>query len=185
VNATRFANAAAFRAWLEKHHASASELLVAFFSKASGRGGLTYPEALDDALCFGWIDGIRKNAGADSYTIRFTPRRPGSIWSLVNVRHATRLIATGRMHAAGRAAFAARTAAKTGVYSFEQRPQKFPPALAKVFRADPPAWKFWSTQPPGYQRIAIWWVISAKQESTRRRRLARLIAESSAGRRVQ
>jgi uncharacterized protein YdeI (YjbR/CyaY-like superfamily) len=184
MSATSFATAAAFRRWLERHHATVTELVVEFFTKASGRGGLTYPEALDEALCFGWIDGIRQKTAAETYTIRFTPRRRGSIWSNVNVRHVARLTAAGKMHAAGRRVFAARTDAKTGIYSFENRPQKFPSALEKIFRAYPPGWKFWLAQPPGYQRLAIWWVISAKQEETRQRRLAKIIALSAAGRRL-
>ena len=184
MTATPFAAAADFRRWLNRHHATANELIVAFFTKASRRGGLTYAEALDEALCFGWIDGIRRKTEPDTYTIRFTPRRPGSIWSNANVRHIARLTAAGKMHAAGRRAFAARDARKTGLYSFENRPQKFPAALAKVFRTMAPAWKFWQAQPPGYQRTAIWWVTSAKQAETRQRRLGKLIALSSAGRRL-
>jgi uncharacterized protein YdeI (YjbR/CyaY-like superfamily) len=184
MSSVHFSSAANFRGWLERHHATVAALVVEFFTKASGRGGLTYPEALDEALCFGWIDGIRQKAAADTYTIRFTPRRRGSIWSNVNVRHVARLTAAGKMHAAGRRAFAARDARKTGLYSFENRPKKFPGALEKIFRAKPRAWKFWQAQPPGYQRLAIWWVISAKQAETRQRRLARLIALSVAGRRL-
>jgi uncharacterized protein YdeI (YjbR/CyaY-like superfamily) len=184
VTPTHFANAAAFRCWLERHHASSAELLVGFYNKASGRGGLTYAEALDEALCFGWIDGVRRRLDADRYTIRFTPRRPRSIWSRVNLRHVARLRQLGKMHAAGLTAFAARTAQKTGVYSFENRPEKFPERLARQFRSEKAAWAFWQKQPPGYRRTAIWWVISAKQEATRQRRLGQLIADSAAGRRL-
>ena len=184
MTATHFASAADFRGWLEKNHATATELVVGFFTKASGRGGLTYPEALDEALCFGWIDGVRRKPDADTYTVRFTPRRPGSIWSNVNARHVARLTAAGKMHAAGHTAFAARDAGKTGVYSFENRPQKFPAGLEKRFRAKRSAWKFWRQQPPGYRRTTIWWVVSAKQDETRKRRLAQLIALSLAGRRL-
>jgi len=184
VKPTFFAAAEEFRAWLEQHHASGRELLVGFHHKASGRGGLTYPAALDEALCFGWIDGVRKRRDAHSYTIRFTPRRPGSIWSNVNVRHVERLQAGGRMHAAGLAAFAARDAKKTGVYSFEKRPGKFPPALEKIFRANSKAWTFWLAQPPGYRRLIIHWITSAKRDETRERRLAAIIAESAAARRI-
>ena len=184
MSTTHFATAADFRRWLDCNHASATELVVGFFTRASGGGGLTYPEALDEALCFGWIDGIRRKTDADTYSIRFTPRQRGSVWSNVNVRHVARLTAAGKMRAAGRRAFAARDAKKTGVYSFENRPQKFPAALEKIFRANPPPWKFWQAQPPGYQRLAIWWVISATQEETRQRRLAKIIALSAAGRRL-
>lgn len=181
---TYFETAGAFRRWLAAHHATADELLVGFYKKASGRGGLTYPEAVDELLCFGWIDGVKRSIDAESYSHRVTPRRPGSIWSLVNVGHARRLIRNGRMHAAGLAAFRARTKARTGLYSFERRPQKFPAALERVFRAAPPAWTRWRDQPPGYQRVAIHWVTSAKQEETRRRRLAQLIALTARGRRL-
>ena len=182
---TCFAGATAFRAWLEKHHATATELWVGFYRKDSGKGGLTYPEALDEALCFGWIDGIRKKTARDSYTNRFTPRKAGSIWSKVNIGHIARLTATGRMHPAGLAAFRARTEAKTGVYSFERTaPAKLSPAFATTFRAQPRAWEFFQAQPPGYRRIALHFVMSAKQEATRLRRLNRLIADSAAGRRL-
>lgn len=184
MQAVHFSSASAFRDWLEQNHATATELVVGLYTKASGRGGLTYPDALDEALCFGWIDGIRRKSDEDTYTIRFTPRRPGSVWSNVNVRHVARLAAAGRMHAAGHRAFAARDAAKTGIYSFENRPQKFPAPLERQFRGNRSAWKFWRQLPPGYQRMAIWWVISAKQDETRQRRLARLVALSLAGRRL-
>ena len=179
-----FPAAADFRRWLEQHHASSRELLVGIYNQASGRGGLTYPEALDEALCFGWIDGIRRRRDENSYTIRFTPRKPRSTWSNVNVRHVARLQAAGRMTPAGRAAFDARDAKRTGIYSFENRPQNLPAALEKIFRAQPKAWAFWQEQPPGYRRTAIWWVVSAKQDATRERRLATLIADSAAGRRI-
>ncbi|HWA87572.1 MAG TPA: YdeI/OmpD-associated family protein [Opitutus sp.] len=186
MNHRSFASAADFRAWLERHHATTPALVVAFFLTSSGRGGLTYAGALDEALCFGWIDGVRRRIDADRFTIRFTPRKRGSIWSLVNVRHVERLTKAGRMHAAGLAAFAARDPRKTGIYSFENRPQDFPPALKRFFRAaHRGAWDFFQTQPPGYRRTAIWWVISAKQDATRSRRLAQLIADSAAGRRLR
>jgi uncharacterized protein YdeI (YjbR/CyaY-like superfamily) len=127
---------------------------------------------------------VRRRLDADRYTIRFTPRRPRSIWSRVNLRHVARLRQLGKMHAAGLTAFAARTAQKTGVYSFENRPEKFPERLARRFRSEKAAWAFWQKQPPGYRRTAIWWVISAKQEATRQRRLGQLIADSAAGRRL-
>src|SRR5579871_6542241 len=129
-----FPCAADFRRWLEHKHATTAEVWVGFYRKDTGKGGLTYPEALDEALCFGWIDGIRKKVDADSYTNRFTPRKSGSIWSLVNVRHVGRLTAAGKMHAAGLKAFAARLAHKTGVYAFEQKSPKLPAAYGKKFR---------------------------------------------------
>ncbi len=179
-----FSTAAAFRTWLEQNHATASELWVGYYKKASGRVALTYREAVDEALCFGWIDGLAKSIDADRYMQRFTPRRPGSNWSLVNLRNVARLKSAGRMHPAGLAAFAARIENKTGVYSFENRPEKLPPSLERSFRAHPAAWTFFSAQPPGYRRTAIWWIVSAKQEATRQRRLAQLIATSAARRRL-
>jgi len=179
-----FTDAAEFRRWLEANHNREPELILRIHKKSSGRGGLAYPEALEEALCFGWIDGVRRSGGDDSYLQRFSPRKSASNWSFVNIRHVERLTAAGRMHPAGLAAFAARSAARTGVYSFENRPQKFPRQFETVFRANKAGWAFWEKQPPGYQRTAIWWVISAKQEATRDRRLAQLIADSVAGRRI-
>jgi uncharacterized protein YdeI (YjbR/CyaY-like superfamily) len=184
LHPTHFASAADFRRWLAKHHATARELLLGFHKKASGRGGLTYPEAVDELLCFGWIDGVKRRVDQASYTHRITPRRPRSVWSLVNVGHARRLIKAGRMHPAGLAAFKARTKEKTGVYSFESRPQEFTAELARIFRAAPAAWVFFSAQSPGYRRTTIFWVTSAKQPATRESRLARLITLSAAGRRL-
>src|SRR3954463_13814984 len=146
---TFFATPREFRTWLTRHHANATELLIGFYNKASGKTGLTYAEALDEALCFGWIDGVRKRRDASSYTIRFTPRKSGSIWSLVNVRHVARLTAAGRMQTAGSAAFERRVAKKTGVYSFENRPRKLPAEFEQRLRANRRAWKFWHEQPTG------------------------------------
>ncbi len=179
-----FRTPAAFRQWLKQHHDSADELPVLFFKKDSGRGGITYAEALHEALCYGWIDGVRKGVDADSYTIRFTPRKPRSIWSRVNVGHVERLIREGRMQPAGLKAFAAREQGRTGVYSFENRPDRFSPELERPFKAANSAWAFFQAQPPGYRRIVTWWVISAKKPETRQKRLARLIEVSAAGRRV-
>lgn len=179
-----FATAAGFRAWLERHHARATELSVAFYKKSSGRPGMTYQEAVEEALCFGWIDGIIRRIDEHSYCHRFTPRRPGSHWSLVNIRHVARLKADGRMHAAGLAAYAARRPDRTGTASYEQRPRDWPAELRRRFKTHRAAWKFWQAQPPGYRRLTIWWVTSAKQPATRERRLARLIAQSADGRRL-
>jgi uncharacterized protein YdeI (YjbR/CyaY-like superfamily) len=184
VSATHFATAADFRRWLEKNHARAPELLLGLYKKSSGKGGLTYPEAVDELLCFGWIDGVKRRVDDEVYTHRITPRRPGSIWSLVNVRHVGRLTKAGRMHAAGKKAFVARREDKTGIYSFENRPQALPAAYEKIFHAKPEAWTFFMAQPPGYRRLAIYKIVSAKQEATRQRRLAQLIADSAQGRRI-
>ncbi|ACB75980.1 YdeI/OmpD-associated family protein [Opitutus terrae] len=179
-----FADAAAFRAWLEKHHATAPELWIGYYKKASGKSGMVYREALDEALCFGWIDGLVKSIDGKRYMQRFTARRAGSNWSRVNLRHIERLTKAGRMHAAGVKAYESRDPRKVEVYSFEQRPRKFPAALEKRFRADRKAWAFWQTCPPSYHRLAVWWVISAKQPATRERRLAELITLSSTQRRL-
>jgi len=184
MNPLHFGGAAAFRRWLQAHHARAAELTVGLHNKASGKGGMTYAQALDEALCFGWIDGVRHKAGWDAYTIRFTPRKPRSTWSRVNVRHARRLIAAGRMRPAGLAAFEARDRRRTGTYSFERRPRDLPGPLERSFRAHAAAWAHWQAQPPGYRRTAIWWVVSAVREETRLRRLERLIGDSAAGRRL-
>jgi uncharacterized protein YdeI (YjbR/CyaY-like superfamily) len=184
MNPVRFASAAEFHAWLQQHQATAREVLIAFYRKGSRLSGLTYAEALDEALCFGWIDGVRKSFDADSYTIRFTPRKQGSIWSNVNVRHVERLMRAARMQPAGRAAFAARSLRRTGVYSFENQPKKFSPVQEKQFRSNVRAWAYFSAQPPGYRNLMIWRVVSAKQAATQARRLARLIAESAVERRM-
>jgi len=173
-----------FREWLERNHDRETELLVGFHKKNSGKKSVTYGEALDEALCFGWIDGVRKNLDETSYTIRFTPRKARSIWSNVNVNHVERLIKAGRMHASGLHAYARRDPKRTGIYAFENRPREFAPEYEKQFRANKTAWKFFEQQPPGYKRTIIFWVMSAKQEETRRRRLERLIADSEQGVRV-
>lgn len=181
---TYFKSPGAFRAWLEASHANASELWVGIYKKDSGRVGLTYAEALDEALCFGWIDGIRKRVDELSFSQRFTPRKPASVWSLINVGHVKRLTKAGRMKPAGLKAFAARTAAKTGVYSFENRPKELSPEFQRQFKSNKVAWEFFQKQPPGYRRLASFFVMSAKQEETRQRRLARLITASRSGRRL-
>ncbi|HJR63082.1 MAG TPA: YdeI/OmpD-associated family protein [Gemmatimonadaceae bacterium] len=173
-----------FRAWLERHHASESELLVGFYKKSSGRPSVTYHEALDEALCFGWIDGVRRTIDDESYCQRFSPRRKGSYWSAVNTRRAQELIREGRMHGAGLEAFEARDAARSDAYSFERTNVAFSPELEAKFRASARAWRFFEAQPPGYRKTATWFVMSAKQEATRLRRLQVLIKDSAAGRRL-
>jgi uncharacterized protein YdeI (YjbR/CyaY-like superfamily) len=173
-----FSAPAQFRQWLERNHARETELLVGFHRKASGKKSVTYNEALDEALCFGWIDGVRKSLDETSYTIRFTPRKARSIWSNVNVNHVERLIKEGRMQAAGLEVYARRDPKRTGIYSFENRPREFAPEYEKQFRANKTAWKFFEQQPPGYKRLMIFWVMSAKKEETQRSRLERLIEKS-------
>ena len=179
-----FGSAAELRRWLERHGAAAAELWVGLHKKGSGLGGPSYAEAVDEALCVGWIDGVRHGVDEQRYAIRFTPRKPTSIWSRINLGHVARLTEAGRMRPAGLAAFQARLAHRTAVYAFEQPPKDFPPALRRRFRAEPRAWAFWEAQPPGYRRIAIYWVVSAKREETRHRRLATLIDDSGHGRRL-
>ena len=184
MKSTFFETPADFRSWLEKHHARADELLVGFYKKESGRPSITWPESVDEALCFGWIDGIRRRIDDRSYSIRFTPRRRGSIWSNVNTRRVGELMKEKRMRPAGVKAFEARDPKKTGLYSFERETAALPKEFAKAFRADAKAWTFWEAQPPGYKRLAAYFVISAKRDETRRRRLAVLIRESANGLRL-
>ena len=183
---TFFATPAEFRAWLERHHAERRELLVGFYRKGSGRPSITWPESVDEALCFGWIDGVRRSFDDDAYTIRFSPRQSRSTWSAVNVRRAQELIEEGRMTPAGLAAFEARSGDRTGIYSYEQRRQAALGAEQEArFRAVPAAWEWFQARPPSYRRAAIHWVTSAKREETRARRLAALIEDSAAGRAVK
>jgi uncharacterized protein YdeI (YjbR/CyaY-like superfamily) len=173
-----------FRRWLRTNHRTAQELWVGFHKKDSGLPSITWPEAVDEALCFGWIDGVRKRVNADSYMNRFTPRRKNSIWSAVNTRRVAGLIRQRRMRAAGLKAFQARDAARASRHSFERTRARLDAPLAARFRANRPAWRFFESQPPGYRQIAIWFVMSAKQEATRARRLERLMTDSAAGRRI-
>jgi uncharacterized protein YdeI (YjbR/CyaY-like superfamily) len=180
-----FPTPAKWRAWLEAHHETAAELLVGFYKTSTGKPSITWPESVDEALCFGWIDARRQSLGDDAYTIRFVPRKPTSIWSAINVAKVKALTSAGKMRPAGERAFAKRTAAKTGVYSFERNEAAvLAPAQAARLRANAKAAAFFTAQAPWYQRTAIHWVISAKQEATRERRLQTLIADSAAGRRI-
>jgi uncharacterized protein YdeI (YjbR/CyaY-like superfamily) len=181
VPPTFFPTAARFRQWLQQHHASARELLVGFHRVGSGKPSMTYPQALDAALCFGWIDGVRRSLGATSYTIRFTPRKRDSVWSAVNIRHVARLQAAGLMRPAGLKVFRERDRAKAKRYSHENRRRRLDPASVRAFKAHRRAWAWFEAQAPWYRRNAAWWVMSAKQEGTRARRLATLIASSADG----
>jgi uncharacterized protein YdeI (YjbR/CyaY-like superfamily) len=182
---TFFATPEDFRAWLQAHHDKESELLVGFYTKGSGKPSITWPESVDEALCYGWIDGIRRNAGEDAYTIRFTPRKKKSTWSAVNIARVAELTKMGRMQPAGLKAFEARDEARSRIYAYENRHKAtFDAAMAERFRANEKAWNFFQAQPPGYRATATHWVISAKQEATRLRRLDQLIADSTAGNRI-
>ena len=180
-----FATPAEFRAWLKEHHATEPELSVGFHKKGSGKASITWPEAVDEALCFGWIDGVRHRIDDDSYRIRFTPRKPKSTWSAVNLERVAALTKLGRMRAAGLRAFANRIEAKTAIYAYEQRENA---ALDREdeaqFQANPGAWKFFEAQPAWYRKQMAWWVVSAKREETRVKRLASLIETSERGRRL-
>src|SRR5258708_807925 len=181
---TFFASPSAFRVWLEKHHDHASELLVGFYKKGSGIPSMTWPESVDQALAYGWIDGVRKGIDDVSYTIRFTPRRPGSIWSAINIRRVAELKKLGLMRPAGVQAFERRSDAKSSIYSYENAPRTLDPIDEKKFRARKKAWEYFSNQAPSYQRVAIYWVMSARKAETRARRLAALIEDSANGKRL-
>jgi uncharacterized protein YdeI (YjbR/CyaY-like superfamily) len=180
-----FPSPAAFRKWLAKNHDRADVLWVGFYKVGTGKPSLTWDQAVDEALCHGWIDGVRRGIDEERYKIRFTPRRARSVWSKKNIASVERLTGAGRMQPAGLAAFAARTAKRSGTYSFEQeQPAGFGPELERAFRAKPKAWKHFQTQPPGYRRLLTHWVTSAKKEETRLRRLRRIIEVSGRGERV-
>jgi uncharacterized protein YdeI (YjbR/CyaY-like superfamily) len=179
---TFFRSPEEFRVWLREHHASDQELLLGFYKKRSGVTGFTQAQAVDEALCFGWIDGHVRALDENRYTARFTPRTSHSIWSAVNIRRAEQLIAQGRMEPAGLKTFTGRDPRQAGRYSFENQPQSLDAADEAAFRTNTPAWAFFQAQIPSYQRTAIWWVMSAKTDPTRQRRLATLIQDSAEGR---
>ena len=184
MDVTFFDSSAAFRAWLEEYHDQVQELWVGFYKKDSGKTGISYLEAVDEALCFGWIDGIKKKVDDDSYTNRFTPRNARSNWSAVNIQRVGELSQLGRMHPAGFKAFDARDQEKTQLYSYEARERPLDEMYEKSFRANEKAWDFFTTQAPSYQKVARYWVMSAKREETRLKRLATLIEDSENGRRL-
>ena len=174
-----------FRAWLREHHGTETELWVGFHKKGSGRPSITWSEAVDEALCYGWVDSVRKSVDAQRFTNRFTPRKPNSNWSEVNIRRVEQLIRQRRMRAPGLKVFEARQPRKAGTYSYEQRYDvKLTPAFERTFRASKEAWAWFRGQPPGYRSTALYWVMTAKKPETRERRLSTLIEDSAAGRRV-
>lgn len=186
-NVQFFETPAAFRAWLEKYHKKAAELHVGFFKTHTRKRSITWPESVAEALCYGWIDGIRRRLDDDCYVIRFTPRRRGSKWSAVNIRMVAKLVAAGRMKDAGRAAFEARphkTGPKSKGYSYERKEASLDRVRVARFKKNCSAWAFFQAQPPGYRGKAVWWVMSAKHERTRERRFARLLECSAAGARL-
>ncbi len=178
---TFFETPALLRRWFQKNHHREKVLWIGFRKKASGLPTITYREALDEALCFGWIDGIKKSVDAVSYTYRFTPRRPGSVWSPVNIKRYRELLKLGRVQPPGRRTF---TPSRGKNNPVRTRPRSFSRTLETIFRADKKAWTFFRLQPPGYRKLCIYWVMEAKQDATRERRLATLMADSAAGRRI-
>jgi uncharacterized protein YdeI (YjbR/CyaY-like superfamily) len=181
-----FTTPADFRNWLHASHATEVELLLGFYKKstkkAPGKVSVTYSEALDEALCYGWIDGVRKNIAENAYTIRFTPRKPKSQWSAINIRHVDRLTEAGRMHASGLRAFEG-AKDQPRKYSYEQRnAARFPADFARSFRANKPAWQYFQQRPPWYRRVSTFWVVSAKKQETRERRFATLLDDCARGR---
>ena len=180
-----FATPARLREWFRKNQARVDELWVGFYKKGSGKKSITWPESVDEAICVGWIDGIRKSVDAESYKIRFTPRRRGSIWSAVNIRRVEALTNEFRMLPAGLRAFAARKENKSGIYSYEQRRAELEEPYGSLLRENEAAWDFFRAQPPSYRKAISWWIASAKQEATRQKRLQKLIEESARGRRLR
>jgi uncharacterized protein YdeI (YjbR/CyaY-like superfamily) len=181
---THFKTAATFRVWLGKHHKTASALVLRIAKRHAAASGITYAQALDEALCYGWIDGVRRRLDADSFSIRFSPRKPRSIWSHVNVRHAERLIQAKRMTEAGLAVFEAREDGRTGVYAFEQPPAELAPAFRRKFQKHKAAWAWFQQEAPWYRRTSNHWVMRAKREETRARRLETLITCSASRTRI-
>lgn len=178
---TFFATPGEFRAWLETHHVQKQELLVGYYKKATGRPSITWEESVEEALCFGWIDGIRRRVDEEAYSVRFTPRRANSIWSKKNLATVERLLKEQRMQPAGIQVYEARG----GIYSYEQEKElELSPALLKQFKQNKAAWRFFNEQPPGYRRLMTHWIVSAKQEATQLRRLQRVIEVSAQEKRV-
>lgn len=174
-----------FRQWLEENHDKETELLVGFYKVGSGKPSMTWSEAVDQALCFGWIDGVRKSIDSESYSNRFTPRRPNSNWSAVNIKKIEDLTAKSLMKPAGIAAFEKRREDKSRIYAYENKPTEFPEEFEKLFRKNEKAWEFFEKQPNGYRRTIMYWVLSAKQEATQKNRLEKLIFECENERRMR
>jgi uncharacterized protein YdeI (YjbR/CyaY-like superfamily) len=179
-----FANSIEFREWLEENHQTEKEVLVGYFKMSTKKPSMSWSDSVDEAICFGWIDGVRRSIDEDSYCIRFTPRNPKSNWSAVNIKKVEEMISQGRMKPAGMAIFERRAEAKSAIYSYENRPEKLDPTLETRFQEHPQAWSFFTLQPPSYQKTLVYWVMSAKQESTRISRLDKLIEASLAGKRL-
>jgi uncharacterized protein YdeI (YjbR/CyaY-like superfamily) len=185
AKATFFRSGDDFRRWLHEHSHLETELWVGYFKAASGKANLTWRESVDHALCYGWIDGVRKSIDEARYMIRFTPRKSSSTWSAVNVRRVEILIEQDRMQSAGLAAYQARRENQTGIYSYEQRPARLPEPYASVFAKNARALEFFSAQAASYRRAVVWWILSAKREETRQRRLEQLLADSTRRKRIK
>lgn len=179
-----FAKPSDFRKWLEKNHMKAKELLVGFYKVGTGKPSITWPEAVDEALCFGWIDGVRRSIDGESYLNRFTPRRPKSNWSDINIKKVKELIRQGKMTEQGLKLFESRDKSKPMDDSPENRPQELSPAYEKIFRTNKKAWNFFSKQAPSYRKFIIYWIMSAKQEKTQLARLEKAITGSSNGKKL-
>jgi len=179
-----FKNTDEFRLWLEANHQTEKELLVGYYKVATGKPSMNWSDSVDEALCFGWIDGIRKSVDAESYCIRFTPRNPKSVWSEVNIKKVEALIQQGRMKPAGLAAWEKRSESRSGLYSYENKPEQFSPELEARFRENIVAWEFFSGQSTSYKRTVMYYVMDAKQEATRFSRLEKLILASANGQRI-
>lgn len=184
MTATFFASPAAFRRWLKKHHKKETELLVGFYKVDSGKPSITWSQSVDQALCFGWIDGVRRSIDKESYCIRFTPRRPASIWSDINIKKIAELTKAGLMNADGLKAFALRKENKSGIYSHEKEPVDLSPIYKKQFKLNKPAWQFFTEQTSSYKKVIIHWIMSAKQDKTRQTRLEKAILISGQKKRM-
>jgi uncharacterized protein YdeI (YjbR/CyaY-like superfamily) len=184
ANVIYFSTPADLRRWFRANHATAGEVWVGFYKRGSGKPSITWPESVDEALCVGWIDGIRKRIDDASYTIRFTPRRKGSIWSAVNMARVKVLTAEERMRPAGAKAFAARLENKSGIYAYEQRRDRLEEPYAGLLKKNKAAWTFFEAQPPSYRKVVGWWIVSAKREETRLQRLQKLTEACARGKRL-
>ncbi len=174
-----------FRKWFEKNHDKAKELLVGFYKVTSGKTSITWSQSVDEAICFGWIDGVRKSIDAESYSIRFTPRKPGSIWSAINIKKVEELTKKGLMYPMGNMAFSKRQEKKSAIYSYEKEQETLLPGFLKKFKANKDAWAFFKTMPPSYQRTRVYWIMTAKQEITKTKRLEELINDCAMERKIK
>jgi uncharacterized protein YdeI (YjbR/CyaY-like superfamily) len=176
-----FAKQSDFRKWLQKNHKRETELLVGFYKVGSGKPGMTWSQSVDEALCFGWIDGVRKSIDKDSYQIRFTQRKPTSIWSAINIKKVAELTKQGKMQPAGLASFEKRTEQKSKIYTYENEEAKFTQTFEKEFKANKKAWSYFQSLAPSYKKLSTHWVMRAKQDSTKTKRLSELIGDSEKG----